>query len=77
MTLTETLAWGLGLLAFARLVLAPLGDHITRRHASRGNWSKDADVPLWAWPAGIAFALFATCDLDFLAWLLHVALARN
>jgi hypothetical protein len=41
MTLTETLAWGLGLglLAFARLVLAPLGDHIARRHAARDTWS--------------------------------------
>lgn len=39
MTLNETLAWGLGLLAFARLVLAPLGDHIARRHAARDTWS--------------------------------------
>lgn len=39
MTLTETLAWGLGLLAFARLVLAPLGDYFTRRHAAADPWN--------------------------------------
>lgn len=39
MTMTETLAWALGLLAFARLVLAPLGDHIARRHAACDTWS--------------------------------------
>ncbi|MGE8452415.1 MAG: hypothetical protein ACN6OP_17700 [Pseudomonadales bacterium] len=39
MTYIETLAWGLGLFAFARLVLAPLGDHFTRRHAAAAPWS--------------------------------------
>ncbi|WP_256387878.1 hypothetical protein [Achromobacter mucicolens] len=39
MTLTETLAWGLRLLAFARLVLAPLGDHLSRRHAAADPWN--------------------------------------
>lgn len=34
MTLTETLAWGLRLLAFARLVLAPLGDHLSSRYVA-------------------------------------------
>jgi hypothetical protein len=38
MTFLETLAWGLGLLAFARLVLAPLGDYIARRHAAADTW---------------------------------------
>ncbi|MNI84040.1 hypothetical protein D3C73_1409050 [compost metagenome] len=45
-----------------------------RDHAGRGNWSKDIDVPLWAWPAGIAFALLMTCGWDFLAWLLALDL---
>jgi hypothetical protein len=39
MTLTEPLAWGLSLLAFARLVLAPLGDHFARRHVATDHWS--------------------------------------
>lgn len=39
MTYIENLAWGLGLFAFARLVLAPLGDHFTRRHAAADPWS--------------------------------------
>ncbi len=39
MTLFETLPWSLGLLAFARLVLAPLGDHLSRRHAAADPWS--------------------------------------
>lgn len=39
MTLNETLTWGLGLLAFARLVLAPLGDHFARRHVATDPWS--------------------------------------
>lgn len=45
-----------------------------RDHAGKGNWSKDADVPLWAWPAGVAFSLFVTCGWDILAWLLTLAL---
>lgn len=43
-------------------------------HAGRGNWSKEAAVPLWAWPAGIAFVLFMTCGWDVLAWLLRFVL---
>ena len=39
MTLTETLAWGAGLFAFARLVLAPLVDHFARRHVATDPWS--------------------------------------
>ncbi|WP_255414602.1 hypothetical protein [Achromobacter sp. AONIH1] len=34
MTYIETLAKGLGQLAFAWLLLAPLGDYIARRHAA-------------------------------------------
>jgi hypothetical protein len=34
MTNIEPFIWGLGLLAFARLVLAPLGDYLSRRHAA-------------------------------------------
>ena len=29
-----------------------------RDHAGKGNWSNDADIPWWAWPAGTAFAAF-------------------
>ena len=39
MTLLGTLAWGLGLLAFARLVLAPLGDYLSRRYFAAAPWS--------------------------------------
>ncbi|WP_263597381.1 MULTISPECIES: hypothetical protein [Achromobacter] len=39
MTMTETLAWGLGLLAFARLVLAPLGDYLSRRYVAADPWN--------------------------------------
>lgn len=36
-----------------------LGDFIAPRdHAGKGNWSKDADIPLWAWPAFVALASF-------------------
>lgn len=39
MTYIEPLAWGLGLFAFARLVLAPLVDHFARRHVATDPWS--------------------------------------
>lgn len=39
MTYIETLAWGLGLFAFARLVLAPLGDYFSRRYVAADPWS--------------------------------------
>lgn len=39
MTYIETLAWGLGLFAFARLVLAPLGDYLSRRYVAADPWS--------------------------------------
>jgi len=39
MSYIETLAWGLGLFAFARLVLAPLGDYLSRRHAAADPWN--------------------------------------
>lgn len=36
-----------------------LGDFIAPRdHAGKGNWSRDADIPWWAWPAGAAFSAF-------------------
>lgn len=35
----ETLAWGLGLFAFAWMVLAPLGDYFSRRHVAADPWS--------------------------------------
>ncbi|MFY2060280.1 hypothetical protein ACOTCB_23805 [Achromobacter xylosoxidans] len=39
MTLSETLAWGAGLFAFAWLVLAPLGDYFSRRYVAADPWS--------------------------------------
>ncbi|CAB3647407.1 hypothetical protein LMG26696_02600 [Achromobacter pulmonis] len=39
MTYIEPLAWGLGLFAFARLVLAPLGDYFSRRYVAADPWS--------------------------------------
>jgi hypothetical protein len=36
-----------------------LGDLIApRNHAGKGNWSKDADIPLWAWPGALALTAF-------------------
>jgi hypothetical protein len=29
-----------------------------RDHAGKGNWSKDTDIPLWAWLGAIALAAF-------------------
>ncbi|WP_447578328.1 hypothetical protein [Achromobacter kerstersii] len=58
-----------------RQVARKLGAMVAPRdHAGKGNWSKDADIPLLAWPAGIVFALFMSCGLEFLAWLLRFAI---
>jgi hypothetical protein len=47
-----------------------LGDFIAPRdHAGKGNWSEDTDIPLWAWPAGLALASFMIFGWDLLAWL--------
>lgn len=29
-----------------------------RDHAGKGNWSKDADIPGWAWPGALALTAF-------------------
>ncbi|MFY1914817.1 hypothetical protein ACOTB6_24900 [Achromobacter xylosoxidans] len=51
-----------------------LGDLIApHAHAGKGNWNNDTDIPVWAWPAGIAFALFLSCGREFFAWLLRFA----
>lgn len=51
-----------------------VGDLIAPRdHASKGNWSKDADIPLWAWPASLALAAFFFGP-QFLGWLLRFVL---
>lgn len=50
-----------------------LGDLIAPRdHAGKGNWSKDADIPWWAWPGGLAFAAFILFGPHFLGWLLRI-----
>ncbi|WP_241047390.1 hypothetical protein [Achromobacter xylosoxidans] len=40
-----------------------------RDHAGKGNWSKDADIPFWAWPGGLALAAFLLCGQQVLRWL--------
>jgi len=41
-----------------------------RDHAGKGNWSDDADIPLWAWPASLALAAFFLFGPEILGWLL-------
>lgn len=43
-----------------------------RDHAGHGNWSKDGDIPLWAWPAGLAFAAFMLFGWDLPARILRL-----
>ncbi|KRC76372.1 hypothetical protein ASE30_07120 [Achromobacter sp. Root83] len=48
-----------------------LGNLIAPRdHAGKGNWNKDADLPLWAWPASLALAAFFLFGPQVLGWLL-------
>lgn len=42
-----------------------------RDHAGKGNWSDDAAIPLWAWPASLALAAFFLFGPQALAWLLR------
>jgi len=42
-----------------------------RDHAGKGNWSEDADIPLWAWPASLALAAFFFFGPTVLGWLLR------
>lgn len=49
-----------------------LGNLIAPRdHAGRGNWSKDADIPWWAWPGAIALTGFFLFGPFVLGWLLR------
>lgn len=51
-----------------------LGDLIAPRdHAGKGNWSNDADIPWWAWPAAVALACFFLFGPQALGWLLRLA----
>jgi len=45
-----------------------------RDHAGKGNWSDDADIPLWAWPASLALAAFFLFIPHVLGWLLRLIL---
>lgn len=45
--------------------------HSPRDHAGKGNWSKDADIPLWAWPTAAALAAFFLFGPQVLGWLLR------
>ncbi|UAN03037.1 hypothetical protein [Achromobacter mucicolens] len=50
-----------------------LGDLLAPRdHAGKGNWNKNADIPLWAWPASLGFAAFFLFGPKILAWLLRL-----
>ncbi|MGE8452414.1 MAG: hypothetical protein ACN6OP_17695 [Pseudomonadales bacterium] len=52
-----------------------VGDLIAPRdHAGKGNWSKDADIPLRVWPASLALAAFFPFTPQFLGWLLRSVL---
>jgi hypothetical protein len=52
-----------------------LGDLIAPRdHAGKGNWNKDSDIPLWAWPASLALAAFFLFGPEILGWLLRTSL---
>ncbi|MBD9432651.1 hypothetical protein IB257_22140 [Achromobacter sp. ACM03] len=52
-----------------------LGNLIAPRdHAGRGNWSKDADIPWWAWPASLALTAFFLFGPQILGWLLRFVL---
>ncbi|MGE6916720.1 hypothetical protein [Achromobacter kerstersii] len=42
-----------------------------RDHAGKGNWDKDADIPLWAWPASLALAAFFLFGPEILGRLLR------
>ncbi|MEN5159716.1 hypothetical protein [Achromobacter spanius] len=42
-----------------------------RDHAGKGSWSKDADIPLWAWPASLALAAFFLFGPTVLGWMLR------
>ncbi len=44
-----------------------------RDHAGKGNWNKDADIPLWAWPASLALAAFFLFGPQFLGWLFNLS----
>ena len=60
-------------LALAATACRKLGDVIAPRdHAGRGNWSKDADIPWYAWPGALAFAAFFLFGPQALGWLIRL-----
>lgn len=62
-------------LRIAAKVARQLGDLVAPRdHAGKGNWSRDADIPLWAWPASLALAAFFLLGPHFLSRLLRLLL---
>ncbi|WP_238909163.1 hypothetical protein [Achromobacter ruhlandii] len=62
-------------LRIAAKVARKLGDFIAPRdHAGKGNWSKDADIPLWAWPAAAALAAFFFLGPQVLGWILRTVI---
>lgn len=62
-------------LRFAAKVARKLGGLIAPRdHAGKGNWSRDADIPWWAWPAAAALAAFFFFGPQVLGWILRSVL---
>lgn len=62
-------------LRIAAKAFRKLGDFIAPRdHAGKGNWSKGADIPLWAWPAALALAAFFLVGPQVLGWILRSVL---
>lgn len=46
-------------LRIAAKVARKLGGLIAPRdHAGKGNWSKDVDIPWWAWPGALVLTSF-------------------
>jgi len=44
-----------------------------RDHAGTGNWSDDAEIPLWAWPASLGLAALFLFGPRVLGWMLRAA----
>lgn len=62
-------------LRIAAKVAHQLGDFIAPRdHAGKGNWSRDADIPWWAWPAAAGLAVFFFFGPPVLGWILRSVL---
>ncbi|KAK50479.1 hypothetical protein [Bordetella bronchiseptica] len=56
----------------AQSTASKLADLIAPRDlAGKGNWSNDADIPWWAWPASLALAAVFLFGPEMLGWMLR------